>query len=409
MEHWRRKKTPGLIEGPLTPVLKSYATFLNYLGYARKTFLHKTWLIIQFSRWLKGKRVAIEALTLRHTDRFLRGYSCRAPGDAATLTEFVVFLSKHHTLSRNALQTHPRSPVDMLIDEYSTYLLQERGLAPTSTKAYANIVRRFLRCTCPAGRSDLAALTAQKVCNFIVREAEKHKLSRGTDILPVAVRSFLRFAQHCGEIKNQLAAAIPRVAAWSEASIPRALPLKHVRRVLAQSKQRRTPCGLRDYAILLLLARLGLRAREIMLLGLDDIDWNNSRINVFGKGDQERPMPLPQDVGLAIATYLREGRPKSPCRRVFLTASAPWRGMASSGTISAIVERALKRAGIHSATYGAHQFRHALAANMLHKGASLTEISHVLRHRDPNTTRIYAKIDLDALREVALRWPGRPL
>jgi site-specific recombinase XerD len=178
---------------------------------------------------------------------------------------------------------------------------------------------------------------------------------------------------------------------------------------MAESKCRHTPCGLRDRAILLLLSRLGLRAREVMLLSLDDIDWSNACIYVCGKGRRERPLPLPRDVGAAIARYLREGRPISSCRRVFLRDRAPWRGLNRSCSISAIVLRALGRTAVQSASHGAHQFRHALATGMLHRGASLTEISQVLRHRDPNTTRLYAKVDLDSLRAVALPWPGRPL
>ena len=146
-----------------------------------------------------------------------------------------------------------------------------------------------------------------------------------------------------------------------------------------------------------------------MLLELDDIDWDNACVHVSGKGRQERPLPLPHDVGEAIAKNLRDGRPASSCRRVFLRTRAPWRGVATHSSISAIVGRALKRAQIKSTTHGAHQFRHSLATNMLRRGASLTEIGQVMRHRDPNTTRLYAKVDLGALREVALPWPGRPL
>jgi site-specific recombinase XerD len=145
-----------------------------------------------------------------------------------------------------------------------------------------------------------------------------------------------------------------------------------------------------------------------MLLELDDIDWETACIHVCGKGRQERPLPLPHDVGEALAAYLRNGRPVSSCRQVFLRTRAPWRGVAKSSSISAIVRRALKRAQVQSATWGAHQFRHSLATNMLRRGASLTEIGQVMRHRDPNTTRLYAKVDLGALREVALPWPGRP-
>jgi site-specific recombinase XerD len=145
-----------------------------------------------------------------------------------------------------------------------------------------------------------------------------------------------------------------------------------------------------------------------MLLELDDIDRKTACIQICGKGRQERPLPLPHDVGEALAAYLRNGRPASSCRQVFLRTRAPSRGVAKSSSISAIVRRALKRAQVQSATWGAHQFRHSLATNMLRRGASLTEIGQVMRHRDPNTTRLYAKVDLGALREVALPWPGRP-
>lgn len=145
-----------------------------------------------------------------------------------------------------------------------------------------------------------------------------------------------------------------------------------------------------------------------MLLELDDIDWEAACIHVCGKGRQERSLPLPHDVGEAIAAYLRSGRPASSCRQVFLRTRARWRGMARSSSISAIVGRSLKRARVKSATQGAHQFRHSLATNMLRRGSTLTEIGQVMRHRDPNTTRLYAKVDLGALREVALPWPGRP-
>jgi integrase/recombinase XerD len=308
-----------------------------------------------------------------------------------------------------ALKAHETSEIDALIDEYSSYLLTERGLASTSVAVYIAHAQRFLEHTCPAGRRDLKALAAPIIRAFITREARRYRTSKAASLLAVTARSLLRFAHYRGLIDRSLAIAVPAVATWSMASIPRALPVKAVRRVIAESRGQRTPCGLRDRAIMLLLSRLGLRAREVMLLDLDNIDWSNACICVCGKGRRERPLPLPHDVGKALAQYLREGRPASSCRRVFLRTRAPWRGLHRSSCISAIVGRALDRARVQSASRGAHQFRHALATGMLRRGASLTEISQVLRHRDPNTTRIYAKVDLDSLRAVALPWPGRPL
>jgi integrase/recombinase XerD len=202
-----------------------------------------------------------------------------------------------------------------------------------------------------------------------------------------------------------LAAAVPAVANWSMPSIPRAIGADQVRQLLA-SIDRCTAIGRRDYAILLLLGRLGLRAGEVAFLELDDIDWDTGQVSVRGKGGQCSALPLPADVGEAIAAYLYDGRPRSADRRVFLRGRAPVRGFRSQAAIGSIVRHALLRTDIHAPTMGAHQFRHALASQMLRCGASLKEVGEVMRHRRPQTTTIYAKVDLKGLRTLALPWPG---
>jgi len=211
--------------------------------------------------------------------------------------------------------------------------------------------------------------------------------------------------RHRGDIGLDLAAAVPAVAHWSMSSIPRAIPAESVRQLLA-SINRQTARGRRDYAILLLLARLGLRASEVAFLELDDLDWEAGQVTVRGKRGARAALPLPADVGAAIAAYLRHGRPRSPSRRVFVRALAPTDGFAGPSAIACVVRDALERAGVNAPTKGAHQFRHALATQMLRRGASLSEIGEILRHRSPETTTIYAKVDLDALRTLALAWPG---
>jgi integrase len=178
-----------------------------------------------------------------------------------------------------------------------------------------------------------------------------------------------------------------------------------VQRVL-DGCERETPDGKRNYAVLKLLARLGLRACEIVALTLEDIDWTNATITVRCKGGRSAVLPLPSDVGQAVATYLRVGRPHCDSRRVFVRHRAPIRGFAHSITVSTIVRRALIRAGVESVRKGAHLFRHTLATDLLRQGASLDEIGEVLRHRSPNTTALYAKVDLIALQSLALPWPG---
>ncbi|MBE3088191.1 MAG: tyrosine-type recombinase/integrase, partial [Chloroflexi bacterium] len=247
-------------------------------------------------------------------------------------------------------------------------------------------------------------LCAGDVVRFVQRQAARLHVKRAKQ-LTTALRSFLRYARYRGDLALDLAAAVPIVANWSRSSIPRAISADAVRQLLA-SISRRTSVGRRDYAILLVLARLGLRAGEVVRLELDDIDWNTGQMSIRGKGGCRTALPLPRDVGEAIAAYLRNGRPPSPCRRVFLRARAPIRGFRGPSAVGSLVRDAVVRAGISAPTKGAHQFRHGLATQMLRHGASLTEIGEVLRHRSPQTTTIYAKVDLDALRTLALPWPG---
>jgi integrase/recombinase XerD len=225
-------------------------------------------------------------------------------------------------------------------------------------------------------------------------------------LMTSALRSFLRFAQYCGKVTSNLAACVPSVANWSLSTVPKSLPPGEVKRVLAGCN-RETATGQRDYAILLLLARLGLRAGEVANLALDDMDWEKGCITIRGKAGRVDQLPLPTEVGRAIVAYLRKGRPiSSNSRRLFLRIKAPITSFKDHRTVGSIVKSALARAGINSSRKGAHQFRHALASDMLREGRSLSEIGEILRHRSPQTTAIYAKVDLRSLRSLALPWIG---
>jgi site-specific recombinase XerD len=219
-----------------------------------------------------------------------------------------------------------------------------------------------------------------------------------------ALRAFLRHLRHRGEITTDLAACVPTVANWSHATLPKFLKPVQVNQVLKHCDRRRVK-GRRDYAILLLLARLGLRAGEVVALTLDDIDWQEGNFKLHGKGGREAKLPLSVEVGEAIADYLQNGRPHCASRRLFIRQRAPRVGMANTA-ISKLVMCALARAGVDSPRKGAHLFRHSLATQMLRHGASLTEIGELLRHQHPNTTMIYAKVDLLALRRLAPAWLG---
>jgi site-specific recombinase XerD len=222
--------------------------------------------------------------------------------------------------------------------------------------------------------------------------------------MTTAFRSFFRYLFQKGELQANLAAAVPTVADWRLSTVPKCLSSVEVKRVL-KACNRRTATGRRDYAILLLLARLGLRAGEVVALQLDDINWRAGEVLVRGKGLFQDRMPLPSDVGKALASYLRRDRPACQTRRVFICIQAPRRGFANPSTLTTIVRRALDRADLHPTFKGAHLLRHSLATSMLRSGATMGEIGDVLRHRIPNTTEIYAKVDFDGLRSLAHPWP----
>lgn len=236
------------------------------------------------------------------------------------------------------------------------------------------------------------------------RKAAGHGQSMA-NILVCGLRSFFRYLRYAGQVDTDLAMVVPKVARWSLSGLPKHLSTEEVKRLLDHSDQK-TGLERRNYAILLLLARLGLRGGEVSRLNLEDLDWRNAQITVHGKGRRWARLPLSEDVGRAIAGYLRGGRPRCSCRRVFIRNHAPHVGFQRAHAISYIVKTALAKAGLKSAHTGAHVLRHSLATTMLRNGASLDEIGQLLRHKSPSTTAIYAKVEIDALRPLAMRWPG---
>jgi integrase/recombinase XerD len=250
---------------------------------------------------------------------------------------------------------------------------------------------------------DLAKLCADDVSEFVLHEVRTRQKSM--PVIVPALRVFLRWAHQRGKTERSLAGCVPAAATSPLATLPKSLSPDHIELLLCHC-DRSIPVGRRDYSILLLLVRLGLRAGEIVAMELDDLDWERGEVVVRGKGGRQDRLPLPRDVGAALAAYLRRGRPECSTRRVFIRARAPHRGFISSVAVSDIVHRGLRRAGLAPARKGAHTLRHALACSMLRRGASLTQIGQILRHRSPDTTAIYAKIDVGSLRQLALAWPA---
>lgn len=394
--------------GPLTPYVESYIELLRERGYSTCSSRQQIRLVFDFSRWLGEQGVAIRQLTADQIACYLRHRTRRRrpnKGDQPALRRFLELLRRTGVLPEERAAPAPKVPVERYTERYASYLQRDRALAPSTIVAYCGFAVPFLTTCFGSGQVRLKDITAIDVIDFVQNQA-RHLHPKRAHLLTVAMRSLLRYARYQGDIKLDLAAAVPRVALWTVGSVPRAISRQHIDSVLAHCDRRR-PVGRRDFAILLMLARLGLRAGEIAALTLEDIDWQAGHISVRGKGNRPCRLPLPRDVGKAIANYLRHGRPRSSASRsVFLRAKAPFDGFSGQQSVGAIVKRALERAGVHSCSKGAHQFRHALATQMLQNGASLGEIGDLLRHRRVDTTRIYAKVDLTSLRALALPWPG---
>lgn len=394
-------------EGPLAVYLDSFARLLSAQGYALQSIHRQILLAACFSHWLKQEGVQLRRITSEHPARYLRYRARRVrpcPGDATALRRLIDFLRYEGVVAAEKISAPRLSAAERCAQAYEHHLREARALATATVVNYVPFIRSFLQDRFGNERVTLSRLCASDVVGFVQRQAPHLHMKRAK-LMTSALRSFLQYARYRGEVTRDLAAAVPVVANWSMTSIPRAIAADQVHRLLA-SIDRRTAMGRRDYAILLLLARLGLRSSEVAFLELDDIDWNAGRLSVRGKSGQRSELPLPADVGKALASYLRRGRPNSTSRRVFLRAKAPIHGFRGASGVGSVVRHALRRAGIDAPTCGTHQFRHGLATEMLRQGASLAEIGEVLGHRHPQTTKIYAKVDIQALRTLALPWPG---
>jgi site-specific recombinase XerD len=290
------------------------------------------------------------------------------------------------------------------LGQFQQYLRQERSLSEATVINYTPVARAFLSKRFPKGAVQCQQITAADITAFVQRQATLVK-SKRAPLVVTALRFFLRYLFYRGIVAVDLATCVPTIATWSLSKVPRFLAREQIQKILG-SCDKETAIGKRDYALLLLLARLGLRAGEVVALTLDDIDWEAGLVTVRGKGKRVAQMPLPSEVGAAIADYLSTGRPLCSSRRVFIRGKAPLTGFANSVAICSLVDRALERAAVESEYRGSHVFRHSLATGMLNHGASLEEIGDLLRHRRPDTTRIYAKVDLVSLRSIALPWPG---
>lgn len=397
--------------GPVSEHLGAFVDLLIRQQFVAAVVYVKAMHAAAFDRWLAQHDVDPAELSDVHIQRFLRRRR-RHRGPIRPETRRREEYDVQHLLgflrSRGvcAQAIASSTPVEDLVAAFAGHLREQQGLASPTIERYTIVARQFLENRFSAGAVDMRAVVTTDIIDFI-RGQVAHLQPPGLKCVVTALRSFLRYGQYRGDVAGELVAAVPAVATWATTpTLPRSISPEHAQRAI-DSCDLGTAIGLRDRAILLILARLGLRANEVITLQLCDCDWNQGHLRVRSKGGRECLLPMPDDVGSAIAAYLERGRPVSNDRHLFLRSTAPIRGlMHGSDGIGSIVKSALARSGVDAPHRGSHQFRHALAVRMLRGGASFAEIGEVLRHRSPQTTSIYARVDIDALRPLALPWPG---
>lgn len=395
--------TPGLLDTHV----ESFVHDLRARGYAERQLRDRRQVATSFVQWTRARPGAAVDLTEAHVVEFLACTPKRSKGRHAFKRAVLRLFLRH--LRHEDVVPNPPAPIDppegRLERGYAAYLRDERGLSENSLLVYLPFVRQFL-----AGRTAASAspedLDAQAVRVFLLDRVRDHS-SEYTRLLATSLRSFLRFLFLRGETQIDLSLSVPTVRRWRAASVHTFLTPEEVERILSAT-DRTTPTGRRDHAILLLLARLGLRAGEVVALELGDIHWRTGEIVVRGKGRVRDRLPLLSEVGEALACYVQEDRGPSESRRIFLRRLAPRVGLKGPAAIGSVVRLALSRAGLRCSSRrgAAHLFRHSLATRMVRHGASITEISEVLRHRSQGTTEIYAKVAFESLRDVARPWPG---
>ena len=389
--------------GPLAPYATGFAVWLRSRSYSPSAAANRLWQLDQLSRWLDRRGLGAGELTPERAVQFAS--SRREAGVVSWSSPQSIELPLEYLREIGVIAppapADAAGPLEELLDAYRSYLFVERRLSEhTVGWCYVPTARLFLE-----GRQDpdglgLERLSAADVSRFLAAECPKRSVSGARD-LASALRSFLRYLHVAGLIELPLVWAVPPVANRRDRSLPRGLEPAAVKRLLASCDRRRT-VGRRDYAIMLLLSRLGLRRGEVAAIQMDDIDWRAGELLIHGKGSRHDVLPLPVDIGEAIVSWLRR-RPQCESRALFVRVTAPLQGL-SPHTVGSVVREACTRAGLPRV--GAHRLRHTAATMMLRRGGSLSEIAQVLRHSELKTTTQYAKVDRNRLRALARSWPS---
>jgi integrase/recombinase XerD len=391
------------VTGPLEPYAAGFVAELASVGYRPASAAIQLRLLAHLSGWLEAEGLGPSELREAELERFRVLHAARFASlrGVHRLSVVVGYLRGVGVVP--APEPPAVTAATDLLGRYRRYLTIERGLAAGTARGYVDAVRPFVEShVTAAGELELWQLSAADVLGFVLAERGR-RAGKSLKAVVTALRSLLGFLHVEGLIARPLAGAVPSVAAWRLVGLPKRLDGEQVQRLLV-SCDRATAAGQRDFAIVTMLVRLGMRRGEVAKLTLDDIDWRVGELVVCGKGDRSERLPLPADVGEALAVYLRDARPPGfRGREVFVRLKAPCRPL-SAGGITHVVLSASKRAGIGEVT--AHRLRHTAASELLREGASLAEIGELLRHRSALTTSIYAKVDRERLRELARPWPG---
>jgi site-specific recombinase XerD len=392
------------VAGPLAPWAGGFRSALTEQGFARWAVAQHTHLMAHLSRWLSGQGLSADQLSEDLLVAFLKDRRAHRPGFLVArrgMMPLLTFLVDQRVVPPVTTPT-PTSPVEILLAAYRDYLIGEQGLAPLSVLKYLGTARVFLSWLPAPLDVALGRLSPGDVASFVMAEVGRRRVWAAKSLV-IALRSLLGFLHVAGHVAQPLGAVVPPVAGWGLRSLPRAVTVEVVAALLA-SCDRMTAIGQRDYAILSVLSRLGLRNGEVTRLELDDVGWQAGQVLVRGKGNRHEVLPLPVDVGQALVDYLRHGRPRpAGCRRLFVIDRAPYSGMTLSAVCS-VVFAACDRARVPRIS--PHRLRHTVASDLLARGASLVEVGQLLRHRAQSTTAIYAKLDHRSLGTLARPWPG---
>jgi integrase/recombinase XerD len=395
------------VSGPLAGLAAGFTDHMVQRGYRPISARKHIWLLNNLSNWLVSEGLGVEELGAKEVERFQRNRYAAGHTYLPSIGAMEPILGYFRGLGITpaASPAPTTGALEATLERYRSYLIVERGIQKATARRYIGHVRPFLQTrVTPDGLAlDFRSLTAADVISFVVASCRRPDPGMA-GLAVVALRSILGFLHVDGAIDRSLVSAIPTVPGRRLTGLPKGLAPDQVQRLLASSDTT-TRSGCREFAILIMLVRLGLRAGEVAKLRLDDIDWRAGEIVIaHGKSKRTERLPLPVDVGEAVAAYLHHGRPPgAQSRTVFITVKAPYQAFTSTA-VSVIVARAAKKCGL--GTIHAHRLRHTAATMMLRGGASLPEIGQLLRQRNIITTAIYAKVDRDALRSIARPWPG---